>query len=91
MQRTLSYIAVATIMSVGLALGCKSGPAPETAGSTAQTTGEEGSVTTDSDGKAWVTPDVGDAREKEAEDSTQEDDETGLVSPTNVPGTNEVQ
>lgn len=90
-QKALCHTATLIILGLGVAAGCNDRATTEASRSATQTTGDEGIVTTDSDGEQWVTPDVQDAREKASENSAEDVDETGLVSPINVPGLNEEQ
>lgn len=92
MHKALSFIAIFSILTLGLAGGCQEGGATEASGSASKTTGAEGIVTTDSEGKEWVTPDAAAAREQaEEEGVVQDEEETEMVSPMNVPGVNEVE
>jgi hypothetical protein len=72
-------------------VGCSNRTATESTGGAAQTSGAEGIVTKDGDGKEWITPDAECAREQATENDAEDHDETGLVSPMTAPGTNEVQ
>jgi len=91
MHKAPGRIAFSTILMLGLVAGCGNSGATQHSGGAAETAGDEGVVTTDSDGKEWVTPDAEGARERASEDDIGDTDETGLVSPMTAPGMNELE
>jgi hypothetical protein len=91
MHKALRHIAISTILMLGFVAGCSNSGATKRSGGAAQTAGDEGVVTTDSDGKEWVTPDAEGARERASENEIGDTDEAGLVSPMTAPGMNELE
>jgi hypothetical protein len=90
MFKPLNYVALLTLLAFSLAAGCKEGGANEP--SAAKTAGAEGIVTTDSEGKEWVEPDAAAVRERAQEEGdVQDEEETEMLSPMNVPGMNEIE
>jgi len=81
---------ITALLGLLLAFGCSDRSA-ETSGTRSHTSGDEGIVTTDADGKKWVTPDADYARERAEENAEGDVDETGLMDPVTAPGMNELE
>ena len=90
MYKAFSCVAILTALTLGLASGCKDGRATPSSSSD-ETAGDEGIITRDSEGKEWVTPDAAAARERAEEEGAQDDEETEMLSPMNVPGVDEIE